>query len=120
MKFSTILSSLALCALQVYASPVDIVSSPANGLQTRNLPEYCCVSLAYHDHTENKFVSWVGNEFTIVSEYGRGCKLVAIQSVVTGPSGGACKDWRFVMWACYPAGSYESPRVSVQPANVCS
>ncbi|KAG5986078.1 hypothetical protein E4U43_005673 [Claviceps pusilla] len=114
MKVSTLLGSVVLCVLEVYASPMDSALSPVH-LDARGT-EYCCVSIQYHDHTSHRYVPFTGG-MTTIAEYGNDCRLVAAQSANSLPSQRGCPDWMFSLWTCYPG--YQNPVTSVQDAKAC-
>ncbi|KAG6010244.1 hypothetical protein E4U21_007293 [Claviceps maximensis] len=71
MKFTTILGGLALCALEVSASPVA-------ELEKRSA--YCCVEMSWTDGVPPLY-EYVKNGlgFAVVHDFGADCMAVAVQ-----------------------------------------
>ncbi|KAG6052444.1 hypothetical protein E4U17_005789 [Claviceps sp. LM77 group G4] len=117
MKFSTVLGTFALSALETYhayASPLVQVSPGAQSLEARNT-EYCCVTSTIGGHSVAGYVLWNGQP-TSVRTFG-GCILTFTQTAKP-PSQGGCADWT-PSWSYFCGFLRIPPVAAVAPAKDC-
>ncbi|KAG6168408.1 hypothetical protein E4U51_002198 [Claviceps purpurea] len=111
MKFSTILGTFALSALEAnraLASPLEPVSPGAQSLEERDT-EYCCFQISSTQGVQNKFIPYTGGEVDLVS-FGA-CKVSILEGMRPRPSQGGCNKYQVSLANC-PS----SLKISVAPA----
>ncbi|CCE30157.1 uncharacterized protein CPUR_04005 [Claviceps purpurea 20.1] len=116
MKFSTILGTFALSALEAnraLASPLEPVSLGAQSLEERNT-EYCCFQISSTQGVQNKFIPYTGGEVDLAS-FGA-CKVSILEGLFPPPSRGGCSEY-LVSYVTCP----DSLKISVAhaPATGC-
>ncbi|KAG6062380.1 hypothetical protein E4U32_002494 [Claviceps aff. humidiphila group G2b] len=115
MKFSTVLGTFALSALEANracASPLEPATPAAQSLEERNT-EYCCMQVSSVKGTENKFVPYTDG-LVLVAQYGT-CEVQIYQKNMP-PSQGGCGNWYISTYACFDTMNI---KVTPQPASVC-
>ncbi|KAG6289979.1 hypothetical protein E4U09_004671 [Claviceps aff. purpurea] len=111
MKFSTVLGTFALSALEAdraLASPLEPISPGAQSLEERDT-EYCCFQISSSQGAQSKFVPYTGGDVEVVS-FGA-CKVSVSQGMFPRPSQGGCNKYFAILENC-PS----SLKISVAPA----
>ncbi|KAG6287976.1 hypothetical protein E4U46_003622 [Claviceps purpurea] len=116
MKFSTVLGTFALFALEANracASPLEPFTPAAQSLEER-IPESdnCCMQISSVKGIENKFVPYTDG-VVLVAEYDT-CQVQIYQRNMP-PSQGGCENWYPLTYAC----DTMKIKVTPQPASVC-
>ncbi|KAG6115751.1 hypothetical protein E4U13_002467 [Claviceps humidiphila] len=100
MKFSTILGTFALSALEAnraLASPLESLIPAPPSLQERNT-EYCCYQVSSSQGVQNKFVPYTGGIVDVAS-FGA-CKVSLSQGKSPRPSQGGCNKYLVTLSTC--------------------
>ncbi|KAG6080757.1 hypothetical protein E4U30_000358 [Claviceps sp. LM220 group G6] len=116
MKFSTILGTFALSALEAnraLASPLEPVSLGAQSLEERNT-EYCCYQISSSQGVQNKFVPYTGGTVQVAS-FGT-CQVSLSQGNSPRPSQGGCNKYLVELLTC---PSSLNVKVAPAPAVNC-
>ncbi|KAG6056987.1 hypothetical protein E4U17_001795 [Claviceps sp. LM77 group G4] len=111
MKFSTVLGTFALSALEAnraLASPLEPFSLEAQSLEERDT-EYCCFQISTSQGVQSKFVPYTGGDVEIAS-FGA-CEIYISQGMRPRPSQGGCNKYMVTAASC-PT----SLKISVAPA----
>ncbi|KAG6080758.1 hypothetical protein E4U30_000359 [Claviceps sp. LM220 group G6] len=117
MKFSTILGTFALSALEAnraLASPLEPVSLGAQSLEERNT-EYCCMQISTSNGIQSKFIPYTNARGLVqIAKFGA-CE-VSISQFGERPSQGGCGQWLQALNHC-PIDM--NVRVDPMPASHC-
>ncbi|KAG6115752.1 hypothetical protein E4U13_002468 [Claviceps humidiphila] len=117
MKFSTVLGTFALSALEAnraLASPLESLIPAPPSLQERNT-EYCCMQISTSNGVQSKFIPYTNARGLVqIAKFGT-CE-VSIGQAGERPSRGGCGRW---MQALYGCPSELNVRVDPMPADHC-